>query len=203
MSNFDLFVDTVRGEFVGGRDNSSIVNMPLLVSGDTLLLRIRLLAQTANWPNSSPPYDFIPTSGLTIAVYLGILGEDNYLTQQVTWTPSVDPADPYFEALLPLNTSEIYDELGSSAQVTALLQIQKIAGGIPATVLLKEVRLRQGIANPDLPVVPAGLTPLSAEAANISFLGRLILCSRSNPVVFQNETTGKATAVYTDDDGTW
>lgn len=200
MANLDLLIDTNACQAVSGFSNSGSATIPLLVQGDTLNMRIWLLARSPTYP-VDPPFVYVPNTDITIQVAIGTrVGQGGVLyTQQFTWTPNGDAANPYFFAQLPMNTGNINSLLGSSSSQTAYLEVKYIAaGGVPTTVLSKQVTIQAAVIQSNSVVVPAGLTPLSAEAANALFLKR----DFTGPVILRNGT-GQAVELYVAADGTF
>ena len=150
MAAQDIYIDVARGAFVSGLDSATLISPPLLVRGTTPTLHVYLLAQTAGWPVSNPPYSFIPVAGLTLEMAVGQLGAGAYLANQFTWTASTDLADPYFTSTLSLNTTAIAAALGVSRQITAVMQVDSmtLAGMVPTTVLLANVTIQNAIIVP-------------------------------------------------------
>jgi hypothetical protein len=146
MAVQDIFIDVSRGAFVAGLDSTTLVAIPPLVRGTTPTLHVYLLAQTAGWPNATPPYSFIPVAGLTLEMAVGMFGGTSYLASVFAWTASADPADPYFEGTLNLNTSIIASALGSARQITAVMQVDSLdSTGTPTDILLSNVTLKNAI----------------------------------------------------------
>ncbi len=199
MSFHRLFIDTDRNLPVGGVSDSSIVDLPAFVQEDSLNLRITLLSGFSRISDFTP----IPVSGITLEVALGRkVGNTSLLyTQQFTWTPSDDLADPYFAATLPMNTGAIETLIGSAAQSQAYFEVKMLDGGLPRTVLSRLVTIQAAVIKDGGLEEPALPTPISAETCNALFLQRTIPCSAGNPVILQN---GSVTmAVYVDTDGTF
>lgn len=201
MSFHRINIDTDRNEAVVSADDSSIAGLPTMTQEDSLNLRIALLSGFSRISSYTP----IATAGVTLQVALGVkLGNvSTYYTQQFSWTASDDLADPYFEAVMPMNTQAIEDLLDDGATAQAWFEVKMLDGGLPRTVLSKLVRIHAAVIKDGGMSEPAEPTPLSVEAANVIFLKRLILCSVDNPVILENEVTGLKTAVYTDEDGSF
>ena len=199
MAFHALFLDLDRSEPVVGVSNSSIAQLPAFVQEDSLPLRITLLTGFSRISN----YIKVPVSGLTLEVALGAkIGNDSVLyTQQFTWTASTDLAQPYFEAVLPMNTNEIDDLLGENPSARAWFEVKVLDGGAPRTVLSKLVTVQAAVIKNGSIIAPALPTPLSAEAATAMFLQREIPCTSSNPLVLVNTNTGYKTAIWPNDDG--
>jgi hypothetical protein len=194
-----LFIDTDRGLPVMSATNSGIADLPLFVQQDTLNLRITLLTGFSRIAD----YTVIPVADLTLHVALGrkIGNATTYYTQQFTWTPSEDLADPFWEAALPMNTAAIDTLLGSSAsKSTAYFEVRLIDGGLPRTVLSRAVTIHAAVIKDGGMSEPAEPTPLSVEAANVLFLkrditGHIILRNEDDPTI--------AVDIYVDSDGTF
>lgn len=192
----NLYIDTIRKESVIGQTNPLAAPFPPLVQGSTVPMRIYLMD---SFTGSS--YSYIPVAGTTLEVALGRKrgnGGGTYYTQQFTWTPSSDLAQPFFEADFPMNTSGVDNALGSAASVFAYLEIKKITAGIPDTVLVKKVKIEATVIHDNVLVTPVGLTPTSAEAVAAGFVPRI---GFNGELEFINETTGKGFAIYADADG--
>lgn len=200
MANLDLYIDTTARQAVFGFTNSSQFQIPSFTQDDTINMKVRLMTRTATFPIT--PYSYIPNTGLTLEVAIGTkIGTGGALyTNQYTWTLSTDLSDPYFSAQLPLNTAEIAALLGSSDSKTAFLEVKFIDGGVPTTVLSVQVTVQACVIHSGSFTVPAGLTPLSAEAAAAIYLQRTIV----GPITLVNATDAtKKCSVYVDTDGSF
>jgi len=196
MANLDLYLDIAALRAVRGFNNPDAFIIPPFVAWDTITTRIRLLERTASFPVN--PYSFVPTAGLTLQLAIGI-DRGVGLSTQNTWVPSTNDGDPYFEAVVPLNTDGIVNAT-ANGQVTAKLHIRKVGADGTKTVLLQEVTLVPGIITDSALVVPAPLTPLSLEAALAIFLQRVI----TGKVTFVCDTDStKRRDLFTAPDGTF
>jgi len=193
----DLFINTDTGEPVRSLTNGSIAELPPFVQENSLNLRIWLLR---NFPVAGGGQaEKIPVAGVTLEVALGLRRGDSatYYTQQFTWTPSLDLGQPYFAAVLPMNTLAIATLLGTNSSAQAWLEVTKIADGFPETVLQKLVTIQAAVIKTGTLVVPPGLTPLSAEAANAAFVPKSGI---QGPILFIG-STGKTVMLDVDDSG--
>jgi hypothetical protein len=188
----DLYIDTAQRKLVQGPLSSSFVNLPAFSQGNTVTLRIRCLTPTANFPASSPPYSLVSTSGRTLQLAIGTRAGNTstHYAEQYTWTAGPDSADPYFTADLALNTAGVTTLLGSGATATAWLEINLVEG-TPRTVLSQQITIEASVIKNDTVTVPAGLTPLSAEAARAMFLTD----------VWSSQDGSKKYHVYVDNNG--
>jgi hypothetical protein len=191
----NLYIDIDRKVAVQGKSNNTFRPVPPFTQGDGEPMVIYLLK---NW--SGTTYEYVPVSGITLQVALGSKSGSTtvYYTQQFTWTPSTDLANPYWSATLPMNTNGINALLGSKETATAWLEVKKIESAVALVVLSKKVIVEGTVIKPATLTVPANQTPLSAEAANAAFLGRVI--TGSFDVI--NPTTGKGFRVSAAEDGT-
>lgn len=173
MATRDLYIDTDREESVASADDQTIATLPKFTQGDSLPLRVWLLVGFDRLGSSA----FIPVEGITLQVALGtkVGNVATIFTQQYTWTASDDLGQPYFEAVLPMATEEIDELLGESGSVKAWFEVKMVESGLPRTILSKEVTIYAAVIKPDTAEVAAGLTPLSAEAANATYLQRDIV----------------------------
>jgi hypothetical protein len=199
MANLDLYIDTTSCKPVAGFSNSSIIDLPLLIQGDTLNVRIWLMKRTSTHPVT--PFEYIPNTDITLQVAIGTrVGTGGTLyTQQYTWTPNSDASNPYFSAQLPMNTSAIDSLLGASSSATAYLEVKYVSGGQPTTVLSQQITINAAVIHNGSITVPAGQTPLSAESAQALFLQRTITASAAAPIIITNGT--QSTALYVGSDG--
>ena len=200
MIPFDLRVDLATGEPVISVDDLSIAGVPHFVEGLSLDLRIWGIKKSAGVAS------YIPVSDFTVFVAVGNLLTDTptYFTQQATWTASPDSNNPYYEAVLPMNTSGISTLVrpgGTGVRsAKADFGVFFFVSGAPAGALIKSVKVYKTLYSTASLIVPAGQTPLSAEAADVAFLKRTII----GPVIFVNETDPtKRNLVYTDTDGSF
>ena len=191
---FDLRIDLASGEPVISVDDLSLGSVPHFVQGVDINLRIWGIQKIAGLAS------YIPVTGITLFVALGDILTSTYLTQQATWTPSSDPADPFFEATLPMNVSFTFS---GKRSLTTDFGVFFFESATPVGALQKSVKVYKSLYSASSLIVPAGQTALSAEVANATYLKRLIPYSADDPVYFQNKNTGKEVRVYTDDDGSW
>ena len=70
MAQFDLYIDTVAGTLVTGPANPTVAIMPRLTQGDTISLRIYLLARTVTYPVANP-FSIINNANLSLKVAIG------------------------------------------------------------------------------------------------------------------------------------
>jgi len=193
----NLYVDKDRQEAVIGKDDSSPAKLPPFYQGDSFSLRIWVLEHFSK----TAPYDYVPVAGVTVYAALGVkAGESKELyTWQYTWDASVDLEQPYFEAVFPMTTDEIGELLGDAASAEAWFEVKMVQDGLPSTILSKKVTVHASVIDLDEETgdVAPGLTPLSAEAANVSYLTREIYDSFD----LINRATGKRRRLYVDEDG--
>jgi hypothetical protein len=171
MSYRALYIDTsvVNGQLLSGLNDDSILplsGIPLYVGDAGLVLQIYLMTplQIKN-PSNPSNYSIIPTTGLTLEVFLdnGEFNTDVIYTQQVNW--QTDEDNQFFYAFFPMNTAALETLLGSQTSATCYLHIGYLQNGLPTTVFLQQISVSCGIPNA-LAVVPAPLTPLSVQAAD-------------------------------------
>jgi len=197
MAQFDISIDVVAGAVIGGAITPLAVNLPQFVQGDTPTLRIFPYNPTYN---PITPYIAMPIAGLSLMAALGdkVGNATNYYTQQFTWAASTDPQNPnYWIAPFPLNTDAITTLIGAKSQAQTTFHVEYISAGVPTTILEVPVTIQAAVIKNGGVIVPAGLTALSAEAANATFLKRTI----EGAFFLKNTTTGKTYAVYMDDNG--
>ncbi len=197
MAQFDLYVDTYSGELVSGISNSSPGQLPKLVQGDTIALRIYLLARTPTYPLTTP-FTIIPANSVSIKVAIGpkdgTAGSTLY-TQQFTWVP--DAGNQYNAANLALNTAAITILIGTGTSGTAYFEIELTQGGFPTTVFQKSVTIEAEVIETGVVTVPAGATAISAEEVNALF----VKLDESRPIILRNAAQTVAVLMYLGDDG--
>lgn len=197
MAQFDIYIDTVSGETVTGPSNPASAPLPRFTQGDTMSLRIYLLARTTTYPLSTP-FNIINNAALSLKVAIGpkdgSAGSTLY-TQQFTWAK--DASNQYFFADLALNTAAIATLLGSAAQVTSpWFEVEYTQNGFPTTVLSKQITLNAEVIETGTISAPAGQTAASVEYVNATFLK-----NENNGFVLANPNTGQKRFVYLGDDG--
>lgn len=182
MAQYDFYVDIISGTLVTGPSNTAAAAFPKLVQGDTISLRIYLLARTPTYPNSTP-YTVIDSSSFSMKVALGpkdgTAGSTLY-TQQFTWVP--DAAHQYNAANLPLNTAGITSLIGSATSGSAWFEIEISQGGFPTTVFQRQVTIEAEVIETGVITVPPGATGITAEEVNGQFVknvntGFIIQCA--------------------------
>lgn len=200
--NLDFYIDTVRRELVGGPTNSTIVAVPVLAQGNTFTLRIRALTPTPDFPVSDPPYELVAVAGRTIQFAIGTKAGNasTHYVEQYTWTADTsDLSDPFWYADIAMNTAGITTLLGTSASATSWMEINLVEGA-PRTILSKQVTIEASVIKNATLTVPAGLTPLSAEAAAALYLAKSGVTGKT---VFTSPDGTKSAEVYYGDDGSW
>lgn len=144
--------------------------IPFLFGGQ-LPLNIYLLEQIQDPPPGTFPYNIAPTTGLQLFFYLtsGAIGGTIY-TQQINW--DTDPNNQYFTANLPMNTANLETLLAGvmgANYAGGVMQIAYVQNGLQCPICSFPVQIGVGTPIIDLEV-PAGLTPLSAEVANATYV---------------------------------
>ena len=197
MAQFKLYIDTDSGELVANAASTKAGLMPRFTQGDTMSLRIYLLARSATWPDASP-YDVVNNAALTLNVALGpkngTSGSVLY-TQQFTW--SKDGQNQYFYADFPLNTAGISSLINTAESAQAWFEVEYVQNGVPTTVLQKSVTVNGEVIETTSLTVPAG-----QEAATLAYVNATFLKADNNGFVMTNPTTGGKVQVYLGDDGT-
>jgi hypothetical protein len=175
----DLFVDTVRGEFVRSNLDTSIVEPPRFVQGDTFGMNIYLLKPNpGNFPLAQAgqnPYLVINNAGMSCKAALGIkdgLANSTLYTWQFNWTPETDSqARTYFTSTFPMNTAAIGTLIGSNENKETWFEIEITDNGLPWTVIQKKVTIQAEVIDSDSTLtVPTSETGLSIEQALQMFL---------------------------------
>jgi hypothetical protein len=91
-----------------------------------------------------------------------------------------------------MNTAAISTLLGSSSSAQAWFEVKLIEDALPTTILSKQVSVQAAVIKDGGVIVPAGLTPLSVEAANVIYLQREI----SGPIYLIDPDTGGKLRVW-------
>jgi hypothetical protein len=166
-----LYVDITDNALQFSLSDSTNVNplsLPFFAGdgGLTLQIYLRQLLQTTQ--PSQNNFVTVNTAGLTLFAQLDSGSYNGTIyTSQATWVN--DPNDTYFLGSFPMNTAAMMDLIGNGTSATAVLRIGFFDEGEPTTVFAQTVNILPGI--PTMPlVVPAGLTPLSVQAANGMFV---------------------------------
>ena len=172
MAQLTLFINTSNNTLVAGRQSTQPLGTALpLFFGDTLSLVIYLLQLPEGYNGQDPAnsqLETVSTAGLQLLLYLddGDVAGTIY-TQEVAF--QTDANNEFFYAPLALNTDALKTLLGANTSAQAWLKIGYVQGGLQTTVLSLQVTIQVGLPTQPL-VVPAGLTPLSAEVANATYL---------------------------------
>jgi len=192
MAQVDLKLDFFSGNPVVSLDDLSIAGLPRFVQGDALDLRIWIVQRSGGVAT------YLPTTDVTLFAALGDLlpAVPTYLTQQATWAANADLANPYFEALLPMNTPAINAALVGKRSITVDFGVNFYVSGSPTSALLKRVPIYKALITAGSTEVPAGQTPLSVEVANGLYLTHSVL----GPVILRN-AAGQAVSLSVGDDG--
>ncbi len=169
MAEYDLYIDCDSCRIATSDEDNTPKALPRLVQGDTPTFRIYLLKGYSR----ASEYELIPTDELTIQVALreGLISGSGSLgaivASQYVWT-AVDGT--YFEATFQLTTEELDDALGSSKSLDCTLEIKYLNGGVPTTVLQQACKIYAAMIEPDSVMPVATPTPLSAEAAEATYV---------------------------------
>lgn len=197
MAQFSIYIDVVNNLVIGGIGigQGQAASLPPFVEGDTPSYQIFLCTPTNN---PLTPYTLMPIGGLSLQVAIGdkIGNVTNYYTTQFVWAPSTDPTQPnYFFATLPLNTAAITTLIGGASSAQSTFEVKYLQNGVPTTVLSQQITIQATVIKNGGVVVPPGLTALSAEVANATFL--------KNPVsdLFLLGGDGHIYTVYVDGNG--
>src|SRR5438132_5910488 len=172
MAVHNIYIDIDRSVVVLSPTDSSIAPLPPFIQDDTLNLRVWLLTDFSR----TAAYTKIPVAGITLQVAIGTKSGNTtlYYTQQFTWVPSTDLGQPYFAAQLPMNTAGITALLGAGAAAQAWFEVKMIQSALPVSVLSQSITVQAAVIKAGGVPVPAGLTPMSVEAAYAAFLTRNI-----------------------------
>lgn len=197
MAEHTLYIDCDRAKSVMSASSSTDKVLPKFVQGDTIHFKLYLLQGF----NRAAAYTPVPVLGLTIEMALGIRqGDESELyTAQYTWTASEDLADPYWEATLPMNTTEIDDLIDDAEFGLAFFEIKYFRDSLPTTVLSERVKIWAAVIKAGSVVPVATPTPLSAEVANATYLTRTV----RGVIRLESEDGLKKADLYLANDGTF
>lgn len=195
MAEAELYIDCDRAKSVIGELDNTIKDLPRFVEGDSIKLRIYLLKGF----DRTSEYTNIPTDGLTLQVALGARDGSEIYASQYVWTESDDLSDPYFEALLPMNTEELADALTGETYIPALFEVKYVQDGVPTTVLQENVTVFQSLIDPDSVMPVATPTPLSAEAAGVTYVKK----THRGPIYLEAADGSHQVKLWVDTDGTF
>lgn len=190
MANVDLYIDVTTSNAVVSTSDISVAQLPQFVQGDTINFRVFLIRSVGRL--STPAR--VTTTGRTLQMALGtrVGNTTTYYTQQFTWEPNDDEANPHWTAQLPMSTAAINSLISAGESAQAWFEVKVIENGLPTTVLSKLVNILAAVIKEGGITVPALPTPLSVEAAIMLFLQREI----TGPIYLVNETTGLKLKLY-------
>lgn len=172
MAVIDFYFDVDTRKRVTSIADGSILPMPQFGQGNTYTFRIRALQPTGA-PVGSNPYTAIQNSGKTIQLAISKTDGSTILTNQFTWGLNADPADPYFYADIPFNTSPINAALPNGATtLPAILEIN-LVDGTPKRLFKGDIVIDGSIIANQTVTVPAGFTPATMEAV-LALLANLV-----------------------------
>ena len=166
-----LYINTAANQLITSLSNPAVASpaaLPFFV-GDTIALQVYLLTPLQVSNPSTFPFSNVSTAGLNLELFLdqGEYDSGIIYTQQVNWL--TDPNNQYFYATLALNTAALQTLIGTNTSATCFLHIGFTSAQGDTTVLLQPITVQAGIPN-NAVAVPAGLTPLSLEAAKGIFV---------------------------------
>lgn len=169
-----LYIDVSTGNLLTALNNPTVVNpstIPWPV-GDTRLMQVYLLSPLQVQNPSINNYEIVSTAGKQFELFFdnGELstseGYEAY-TQLINW--NTDPNNQFFYGVLSLNTAALDTLLGIKTTAGCYLRSGYVDANGDTTVLSAQINVFPGIPNA-VNVVPAGLTPLSLEAAKQIFV---------------------------------
>ncbi len=197
MPTLNLYIDVQNNRLLTSKDQPTIVNsqsLPIFY-GDTVQVNVWLLESNTPAQLGSSTYSIIPTQGLSLLLYINdgkLTGGTNY-TQQLVW--NTDANNQYFYANLPLNTANLATLLtGGSTEATMVIGYTQ--NGYPTTVFSGTVNFQVGLPA-GAQVVPPGLTPLSVEVANQTFMPIIPVPGQALALAAADGTVGYITLVKT------
>lgn len=199
MATIDLYIDIFEKKLVAGLTDPTARTLPRLTQGDSPTMRIWLLQPVAG-SSLTTPYTYVLTSGVTLQAAVGarVGNATTYYTQQFTWTASTDVSNPYFTAALPMNTQAITTLLGANGSASAYFEVKMFVSGVPTTVFSDAVTIQAAVIKDGGTIAPPIGTPISAETASATFLGREVV----GPITLVCSTdTTKKIQIYVSDDG--
>jgi len=174
MAQRDIYIDTDANEVVTSDFDSTPKSLPPMIQGDTLSLRIFLLARTTTFTLGAQPYSILNNAALTLRMGIGPKdgNEGSVLfTSQFTWSKSAD--NTYFYGDFPLNTEGIGDEIGDSESAKLWFEIEVTNdNGFPWTVLQKNIPVQAEVIESASVEVEAGQTALTVQDADSRYLKR-------------------------------
>jgi hypothetical protein len=180
VAEADIYIDCDRARVVTSDTDNTNKDLPRFVQGDTLNLRIYFLKSY----NRASSYELFPTDGLTVQVALGDLAGEDLYAAQYSWTAT---DGDHFEGILEMNTAELDTALGSESVLSGVtFEVKYIRDGVPTTVLQETVKVYKALILEDSVVPVATPTPLSAEAADSTYVkifhsGAIYLSDPDNP----------------------
>lgn len=166
----NIFIDTSSRTLLSSQSGGTPIqgtSLPLFYP-DTIQLNVYLLQPIANAAIGNANYQSIPTAGIELLLYLDGGSEGSPILSQVTNFQS-DASGTYFIGTLALNTAAIKQPLGTAKSLGATLKIGSIVGGNTTTYIATGVTIMAGMPAGGL-IVPPGLTPLSLQAAEATFV---------------------------------
>jgi hypothetical protein len=196
MPRFNLYIEVSTGLSVAAVDDLTDAPLPIFTQEDTLSLRVYLVRYTG--PETDP--ERILTTGNDIQMAIGrkIGNTSTLYTQQYSWTPNTDLADPYWEADLPMDTEAIATLLGSSEKKIAWLEVKFFESGEPSTVLSQSVTINAAVIKDGATTVPVGSTALSTTVAAATYQP---LTELRLPTYAKDYVTNKTVYLHIDSSG--
>lgn len=196
MASISLYIDIARNVLITGGPNLNPTPavLPALVQGDVLNLQIYLVQPTGG----IPAYSIVNNAGLSLQVAIGdkVGNNTNYYATQFVWT--ADPTNSFFYAAISLNTAAITALLGANPTAASTFEVKYIAGGVPSTALEISVTINAAVIKAGgVGAPPAGLTAVSLEYCNATFLPRQV----QGAIVLVSPDGTKKVALYVDNDG--
>lgn len=176
MAEISLYFDTGAGnvgdgigQIVAGPSNNQQFAPPPFVQGDTVTLRIYLLARNPTYPYL--PFTIINNGSLSLALTVGAKagnGDGDHIVEQFTWNR--DANNQYFYANVSFATAEVATALGSAGSIsTQWLEVEYTQGGVPTTVFQQKITIHADVNKQSAQALGPGQTVQTVEDANARF----------------------------------
>lgn len=173
MATLNLFIDASDNALLlnaSSAQNIAPSSLPFYF-GDSPTLNIYLFNRLPIPPGPGVfPFIGIVPAGLTLYVFMtdGLEGTTNIYAQQLVWV--ADPTNTFFTGTLALNLMALQNLFTTNMQAKVYLQIGYLVGAVVTTVFNQPVLVGVGLPNPATAPLPAGLTPLSLQVADQTFV---------------------------------
>lgn len=197
-----LYVNWSEKKLMIGPKNNGTFQLPSLYQGDVVPIEVHIFEPDPD----GGPNDFIKQDVSSMALKLGIgpaptgtAGGPSLYVTQFTWSKNTD--ENYFYADVAMNTAELTTAIGSSASLSAYMELEVTEGSGVTTIWQGAVTIKAELIEASTATVAAGETPLSLDVALQMFAQKIMPAGETFTLVSSDGT--RRIVLYCHDDGSF